>query len=228
MFNQATLIQYLEQLKPIKWNAPYLYGNTIDAKRSTATLGRIRDQSAIARKLFEDLKEVVISKFRSASIREDDSTYDMTFSYSDISNGHTYDSPALTVHDPCMVNPNSYATLIIVLDHLKQIIDGEWVSLVCDGGPYNMVRKLIMKDPTKYDWILLRAGPGHIEINMFKAYFSLYWDVFIGQIGRMLGFKTPKAQAYCKSASDHHKTWDIILMTFEAGMLEFTTQQESS
>ena len=33
--------------------------------------------------------------------------------------------------------------------------------------------------PSSYGWLLLRPGGGHIEINMFRPLFEIYFDVFL-------------------------------------------------
>jgi len=49
--------------------------------------------------------------------------------------------------------------------------------------------------------ILFFVGLGHYEINMVKALFKLLWQVGIQDLGKMLGFRSPKALATCESAS---------------------------
>ena len=34
-----------------------------------------------------------------------------------------------------------------------------------------------MVDST-FDWVLLQPGPGHIEMNMVRAYIEMTWDIF--------------------------------------------------
>ena len=63
--------------------------------------------------------------------------------------------------------------------------------------------------------ILLRPGGGHIEINMFRAFFDIYFDVILEDLAKLFGFQSEKAISYCKKAIDHHKTWDIIRTALE-------------
>ena len=76
------------------------------------------------------------------------------------------------------------------------------------------------KDPDSYGWILLRPGGGHIEINMFREFFEIYFDVFLEDLAKLLGFQSEKAISYCKKATDHHKTWDIIRIALEGTSAE--------
>ena len=39
------------------------------------------------------------------------------------------------------------------------------VAFVCDGPPYTVVSKLIEKDPSKYDWLCVVLGLGHLHMN---------------------------------------------------------------
>jgi hypothetical protein len=112
--------------------------------------------------------------------------------------------------------------------------------LVQDGLPYKIALKLIrsmrvcelcetetkhidqhmidhhkgasaMKHSTaKFGNIVLRAGNGHYEINIVRSIFANFFHIYIEDIAKMLGFKTPNSLEYCKSAADHHKSWQIL------------------
>ena len=120
----------------------------------------------------------------------------------------------VSILEPCCVNPNSLINIQQVLCHLKTD-QRQWLSVVCDGQSYSLIRKLNAKDPQSFGWLLLRAGGGHIEINMFRSFFYIYFDVFLQDIARLLGFQTQKALDYCKRANDHHKSWDILNIAME-------------
>jgi len=62
----------------------------------------------------------------------------------------------------------------------------------------------------KYEDIFLRAGNGHYEINLVRSIMSNFFDIYIEDVAKLLGFKTPKSLEYCKSAADHHKSWQIL------------------
>lgn len=55
-------------------------------------------------------------------------------------------------------------------------------------------------------------GLGHYEINMVRGCFKLLWHVCLEELGKMLGFKSIKAQLACQKAFDHHKSWQIMEM----------------
>ena len=90
------------------------------------------------------------------------------------------------------------------------------ISIIgCDGLPYLLSTRLLEEHENLHH-ILLQPGLGHFEINMTKACFRLLWDVGLSELGKMLGFNSIKAQSACKSANDHHKTWQMITIFFEA------------
>ncbi|XP_062603684.1 uncharacterized protein LOC134265484 [Saccostrea cucullata] len=75
----------------------------------------------------------------------------------------------------------------------------------------------------KYNNIVMIPGLGHYEINMTKALFRLLWDIALVDLAKLLGFQSPKAQASCKSANDHHKSWQILTIFMEAMSSELLT-----
>ena len=68
--------------------------------------------------------------------------------------------------------------------------------------------------------ILLLPGPGHYEINMVKGIFKLLWDIILVELAKILGFKSTRALEFCQSASDLHKSWEILLIFLEGTLLE--------
>ena len=125
----------------------------------------------------------------------------------------------VSILEPCCVNPNSLINIQQVLCHLKTLAR-QWLCVVCDGQPYSLICKLMAKDPQSFGWLLLRPGGGHIEINMFRSFSDIYFDVFLRDIARLLGFQTQKALNYCKRANDHHKSWDILNIAMEGTAAE--------
>ena len=55
---------------------------------------------------------------------------------------------------------------------------------------------------------------------MFRAFFDIYFDVLLEDLAKLLGFQSEKAISYCKKATDHHKTWDIIRIALEGTSAE--------
>ena len=61
----------------------------------------------------------------------------------------------------------------------------------------------------EFDWVLLRPGLGHIEMNMVKSYVELTWDIFWREMIICFNFRSETAQQYAKKVSDHHKGWTL-------------------
>lgn len=62
----------------------------------------------------------------------------------------------------------------------------------------------------EFDWVLLRIGKLHLEMNMAKTFVSQNWDVFMSELATELGFVTEAAQKFVKKCSDHYKTMSIL------------------
>lgn len=50
----------------------------------------------------------------------------------------------------------------------------------------------------EFDWVILRPGNGHYEMNMFKSFIEVNWDVFFGELAKLMGFKSENAQRAAK------------------------------
>ena len=75
------------------------------------------------------------------------------------------------------------------------------------------------KQPQKFrefDWVILRPGNGHFEMNMFKSFIELNWEVFFSELAKLMGFKSENAQRAAKHATDNHKTWSLLQIAYEA------------
>lgn len=62
----------------------------------------------------------------------------------------------------------------------------------------------------EFDWVVLRIGPLHVEMNMVKTFFSLNWDVMVCDLAKEMGFKFDSVLKYAKSASNHHHAMTMI------------------
>ncbi len=74
-------------------------------------------------------------------------------------------------------------------------------------------------DPTKtcyqeFDWILLCIGDGHYELNMYRAFMELNWDVFMSDVSSTFSFRSPLAQASAKRCDYTHTFWSILLSCY--------------
>jgi hypothetical protein len=136
--------------------------------------------------------------------------------------------PLVVVGDSVDVNPNSYDTLRKVLRsigkqaNVRRYHEGcqenhehrEWLSVVCDGSPYTIISNIRNED--EFNWVVLRPGGGHFEINMIRSYFELNWEVFMKPLASLMCFRTEAALNYAKKAHDHHKLWDLFTIIMNA------------
>ena len=123
-----------------------------------------------------------------------------------------------------------------------------WMIVCCDGLPYHLCMKLIKETwicrkcsecifgsekmdnhlqhtckhssaYREFDWVLLKIGGGHYEMNMFKSFVELNWEPFLSDLASTLSFKSPLAQLSAKRCDDTHKTW-ALLLTFHIATLQ--------
>ena len=77
------------------------------------------------------------------------------------------------------------------------------------------------KSPLReFSWLVPVSGLLHIEMNLARAFTKLNWDVFIGKLSYVLGFKSPKAQEYIRRGADHHKLWHMLEILYISFTLE--------
>lgn len=72
----------------------------------------------------------------------------------------------------------------------------------------------------EFEWVILRPGNGHFEMNMCKTFVELNWDVFFSELSRVMGFRSENAQRAAKKCSDHHKTWTLLQIAHEGNLQE--------
>ena len=125
-----------------------------------------------------------------------------------------------------------------------------WVILCCDGLPYSLCMKLISNTFVctscnaslyglanikahasicsssdarfyrEFEWVLFRTGDGHDELNMFRSFVELNWEVFYSDLARTHNFASLLAQASAKRCDDTHKAWQILLLFHIATLKE--------
>lgn len=125
----------------------------------------------------------------------------------------------------------------------------EWLFIECDGLPYNTLREILpnvwrcpeckecffgldvyeghkcfilrnVEPFREFGWLVPVSGLLHLEMNLCRAFVKLNWDVFTSDLGKTLGFQSPKAQEYLKKGSDHHKTWHFLEILYSSLSLE--------
>lgn len=62
----------------------------------------------------------------------------------------------------------------------------------------------------EFDWVVLRIGPLHVEMNMVKTFFAVNWEVFLSSLARELGFTSDSALSYAKGAKNHHHSMTML------------------
>lgn len=68
----------------------------------------------------------------------------------------------------------------------------------------------------EFDWVLLQPGPGHIEMQMVKAFVKLSWEIFWEDMVELFNFKSPNAKASALKVNDHHKGWTLCRIARES------------
>lgn len=116
----------------------------------------------------------------------------------------------------------------------------QWLSVTMDGLPYLVCRKVIedfllctecgeelvkenltehclnvhqgqrCRAIKEFDWVVLRIGKLHVEMNMARHFMALNWDVYLSKLGSELGFVSEAAQKFLRKGSDHHKTMSVL------------------
>ena len=115
-----------------------------------------------------------------------------------------------------------------------------WLFIECDGGIYS-VDKLVFnvlrggrcneciygydnflehrchvlhysKYSYEFGWIFLL----HVEMNAYKVFFELNWEIILKNICMKLGYSSPKSLEFARRCSDHHKTWSMLEIMYIA------------
>ena len=126
----------------------------------------------------------------------------------------------------------------------------EWTVVCSDGLPYNLMLRLLAEQRCcgicnksffgeeirkhfkdchpnekeefylEFDWVVLKIGDGHFEMNMSKTFFELNWVPFMSDLCYIMGFKSEAAQLSAKKCSDNHKAWRLLLMFYIGSVAE--------
>ena len=133
-------------------------------------------------------------------------------------------SVKVSVGEPIMVNPNSYANCKVILNEMKPRLisnDRKWAILGCDGPPYCLASRIIQDNPDSYDWVTLMTGLGHLHMNQLKSFFKVADQIVLEPLGKeVLGFVSDKAYQYFINAKDTHKTYDALRVLLEGTAME--------
>ncbi|CAG2242694.1 unnamed protein product [Mytilus edulis] len=154
-----------------------------------------------------------------------------SFRFGHVEHFHQTSEIPVFVMDPVFVNPNSIDNLKLVLRHLGKTAgikryggeERDWV-IVCCKEAFDSHKKehpdvQEVKFVREFDWILLKTGDGHYEMNLMKSFVELNWDVFMRILVNRMGWTSEAAMKAAKMCYDNHKTWQLIL-TFHLGTLQ--------
>ena len=64
--------------------------------------------------------------------------------------------------------------------------------------------------------ILLRPGPGHIEMNMSRLLLNFLWVPFLEELSTSFGFRTQKAKNVFRQGIDHHRSKQLLETLLES------------
>ena len=72
----------------------------------------------------------------------------------------------------------------------------------------------------EFDWVLLRAGDGHYEMNLMKGFMGLNWRICMSELAKEMGWTSESAQNAALNCYDNHKTWQLIAVFHFGTLLE--------
>ena len=64
--------------------------------------------------------------------------------------------------------------------------------------------------------LILAPGPGHIKKNFLLTLFKFTKNIFMLKVADKLSFKSTKAKEFIINCGDHHLSWQIAMIVFEA------------
>lgn len=67
-----------------------------------------------------------------------------------------------------------------------------------------------------FDSVLLALGAGHVEINSIRTLFRLCKPIFLDYVSGVLGFKSQRAKDFVSGATNHHVSWQVFRITYDA------------
>ena len=73
-----------------------------------------------------------------------------------------------------------------------------------------------VKSTPTFGHILLVPGAGHCEKNMLLALFRMCKPIFLDEVSHKLGFISKNAKEFISNCGDHHLSWQILDICYEA------------
>ncbi|KAI8481586.1 hypothetical protein Bbelb_406860 [Branchiostoma belcheri] len=69
----------------------------------------------------------------------------------------------------------------------------------------------------EFDWVVLRVGKLHLEMNALKSFVDLNFDVWYSALAEEMGFKSEAAQRVARNCADHHKSMQLLEISIKGG-----------
>ena len=118
----------------------------------------------------------VVKKINGSNVFKENQTSSTDDKYIYIGNKIGKNLKSQVTGEPTLLNPNSYQNIDSILQSFKYILrigeEREWALLGCDGPPYCLSRRIIERNPFKYDWVSIVSGLGHLNMSQLKTFFQ--------------------------------------------------------
>ena len=72
----------------------------------------------------------------------------------------------------------------------------------------------------EFDWVVLRIGKLHMEMNMGKYILDFTWEVFMSALAYEMGFTSEAAQMYARRGTSTHHTMTLLKVAQKATWME--------
>ncbi|XP_071139288.1 uncharacterized protein [Mytilus edulis] len=72
----------------------------------------------------------------------------------------------------------------------------------------------------EFDWLYMRIGLGHFEMNVIKSFFELNWTPFLEKMCEIMQFTSDNAKNFAKTCKDHHVAWQLLLVFHTTSLKE--------
>ena len=72
----------------------------------------------------------------------------------------------------------------------------------------------------EFQWLILRIGKLHVEMNMGKYFLEFNWEVFMSSLAMELGFSSEADQLYAKRGGNIHHTMTLLKVAYKGTWME--------
>ncbi|CAH1242376.1 Hypp6633 [Branchiostoma lanceolatum] len=78
---------------------------------------------------------------------------------------------------------------------------------------------VLVAEVEEFDWVILRVGKLHLEMNAAKSFVDVNFDVWYSVLAEEIEFKSEGAQRVARNFADHHKTMQLIEIAIRVGQM---------